>query len=234
MSDIPVAKRDPSKLLIVGGIALLVVLLGVGGGAYGFVSSAASAARAFGEWLFHSEHALVLVPPAIQEPTKVAELVREIAPGAKIPEGYQGAVGYASDQSRIAVIAPPGCLGSKQDGANAEHALTYNVLVIARSTAEVSGNEDATTFAAHGDESPDRENLEPETIRVGGQDVVFKRCRISRRVEESGRQTAMLQYLGSWPVPGRDAVTIMMTGPEATFDRKAMDAFLGSIGPAGK
>jgi hypothetical protein len=211
-----------SKFLIGAVISLLLMLVGLGAAGHclrSLVTGAVSLA-------FQVLPALV-ASAVVQEPAEVAALVTEIAPGAMMPEGYVG-FGFASEQSPIAFLAPPGCW-REQDELQADSL----VIVIGRQPADAAGGDSVLGFS-QGDELGEPEALEPEAIRVGGQDVVFQKRRVRRRAKDSGRPTAVLEYLGSWPARGQRAVRVLIMGPEATFDRKTMDAFLGGIEPAGK
>ena len=78
--------------------------------------------------------------------------------------------------------------------------------------------------------SKEVEDLGTEAIQVAGREVVFRKTRSVGG--DSGEQ--VLQYIGALPVRENRATMLMFAGPEQAFDRKAMDAFLGSIQAAGK
>ena len=209
MGDLPNAPKPKQGLptivkVLLGCGCLMVVLVAavVGGGAL-FISSRVACA-----------------------PTKVATFADRALPGAKAPAGYEGKFGF-DIMVRIAVFGPTGVKMDELDpgvhtqimvigfpsGANMNRS---QMRMQARQSMQQQG---------HGEELQDVEALGTETFTLRGASVEFEKAR--GKSPKGGKPA--LHYFGVIDNPGGAPAGIMLQGPEATFDRAAVDAFLASI-----
>ena len=154
---------------------------------------------------------------------EIATLTAEIVPGAKFPDGYHGQVGVNMFGYRMVLLSSG--TGEGEDDAS---------IIMVQATP--SDGEQATEQSMRemiteqtGEGGHEIEDLGTEAITVGGVETQFKKSRIS--AQESG--ISYLQYFGILPARDGGMTMFMIMGPADKFDRKGMDAFLGSIAPLG-
>jgi len=188
------------------GVALVVMVLGAGGLWWWFSSAFTT------------------------DPAAVAALTEEIVPGAQMPDGYRGQVGIDMFGYKMVLITSgmeegPGGTGEGRGDAS--------VIMVATTSA---GGEDAMEKSMReklaeqtGEGDRQIEDLGTEAITVGGVETQFTKSRIT----DKDKGTDFVQYVGILPAGDGRSTMIMIMGPADKFDRKGMDAFLGSIAPAG-
>ncbi len=155
------------------------------------------------------------------DPQEVSKAAGGILPGVVVPDGYEGALAMDTLGCKMVIIAPVRHVRGKP----VEIEGPRNMFVIANYDSRT--DEDAErSMRAHTEVGDGKvEELGKETITVGGAKVEFRKSRVIP--DDGGAE--MLQYLGLLPPSAGRQTTLMIMGPEASFDRKAMDAFLGSI-----
>ena len=150
----------------------------------------------------------------IKDPAELAALSQEMLPGVEIPDGYEGFMGWDKFGLQGALFGPPG-MDDVDD--------KKSMFVIARFAEDSGAEMEAQVEQQAGQGDGTSEDLDSETITVGGNEVEFKK----KRVTQDGRKT--LQIIGILPASDGRVVMLMFMGPEETFDRPAMDALLASI-----
>ncbi|MHC4514123.1 MAG: hypothetical protein ACYTGW_21720 [Planctomycetota bacterium] len=197
-------RKRPSNIVLGCLGALLVVLVLCVGGAWWWVSSSIT-----------------------EDPQEIAALTAEIAPGARIPDGYQGRMGADVFGLKMVILAAADTAGQQER--------IHTTVIMAASTpagGETNMEESMQKALAEqtGKNAGRMEDLGSEPVTVGGTEVQFRKSRVTR--DEGG--AIYLQYRGVLPARDGRATMLLIMGPEDNFDRQAMDAFLGSIAPAGK
>lgn len=157
------------------------------------------------------------------DPAAVAALMGEILPGAKVPDGYSGQ-GIDMFGQKMVMLGGRTSEGSEGKG---------NTAFIVVSAIPVDGGEGMEEVLRQkiaeqtGEGNRQVADLGTEAITVGGVETQFKKSRIT----DKDKPTDFVQYVGILPASGGRSTMIMIMGPADKFDRKGMDAFLGSITP---
>lgn len=209
MGDLPNAPKPKQglptivKVLLGCGCAVaLVVGLAVGGGA----------------WFFYSRISM--------DPAKVGVFADRALPGAKAPAGYEGKFGL-DIMVKIAMFGPTGVDLDKLDPGEHTQIMVIGIPAGANMNRSQIRMQARQSMQQQGrnDELRDVESLGTETFTIRGAAVEFEKA---RGKSSKGGKSA-LHYFGVVDNPGGAPAGIMLQGPEATFDRAAVDAFLASI-----
>ncbi|MHC5019659.1 MAG: hypothetical protein ACYTGX_06025 [Planctomycetota bacterium] len=155
-------------------------------------------------------------------PPEVVEHAKAILPGAELPEGYQGIVAAKIPfvGVRIAMLSPQGFTeGQKLES------MACMLMAIPTTNAEQARMQMQQQVQQQTGQTGKHEVLDSETITVAGRERTLHK---TRQTNPDG--SALLQMMVLLP-QGTSTVIAMFMGPEDTFDRNALDAFLASIPP---
>jgi hypothetical protein len=189
--------------LIVGCLAIV-----IGGGAFAFIAYQASKMMMF-------------------DPVKVQNLANDIVP-CEVPAGYAGFMGMNVAGVKMAMIGPQGMMRGQgmQNGA-------VNLMIVVMSMPMKQAKEQLKSqmeqqLAKQGHEIS-AEKAEEETVTVRGAPV-----KVEKQLTKDKQGNTMIAYvvvLEQTPTETNPAgqEIIWAMGSEKGFDRKALDAFLGSI-----
>jgi hypothetical protein len=156
------------------------------------------------------------------DPPKVMAKATEILPGATLPEGYNGAFAVDMMGFKMAMLSP---VTFQQGQELSGMACILMTLPTGGNAAQAKSQMQMQMSQQTGQQGSKVEKLDPETVKVAGQDVQLTK---QRTTSQNGQGKPMLQMMVILP-RGQSTSMIMFMGPEEGFDRAALDAFLASI-----
>lgn len=152
------------------------------------------------------------------DPVQVAATADTILPGATLPAGYDGAVAVDFMGFKMAMLSRE----KFQEGQPLAGMACMLMQIPTANAAQAQAQMQTQLSQQTGQQGTTREDLESETVKVGDSETELFKTRVT------GNGQTQVQMMVLLP-RGASTVLAMFIGPEATFDRDALDAFLASI-----